>query len=283
VKDYPLAIRHKSGKITHVLYNATVYKNEKGEIQGVFAAARDVTELKKAEEMARESARKLKDAERLATIGATAGMVGHDIRNPLQAIEGDVYLAKSDLALLPEGEGKENIKESLANIEKSVGYINKIVQDLQDFARPVKPKAQEMNLEELCETLFKDDIPEDVNVCCQVEKEAKKIIADPAILARILNNLISNAIQAMPQGGNLTIHACQDASDVIITVQDTGVGIAEDVKPKLFMPLFTTKSKGQGFGLPVVKRMTEALNGTVTFESEEGKGTKFILHLSQKK
>ena len=92
VRDYPLAIKHKSGKITDVLYNATIYTNEAGEMQGVFAAARDITERKKAEEEAQESAKKLKDAERLAAIGATAGMVGHDIRNPLQAITGDVYL-----------------------------------------------------------------------------------------------------------------------------------------------------------------------------------------------
>ena len=68
----------------------------------------------------------------------------------------------------------------------------------------------------------------------------------------------------------------------MITIQDTGVGIPEEVRPKLFTPLFTTKSKGQGFGLAVVKRMTEALGGTVTFESEAGKGTKFIISLPHK-
>ena len=75
------------------MYNATVFRNEEGKIQGIFAAARDITELKKAEEHAQEAEKKLKDAERLAAIGATAGMVGHDIRNPLQAITGDVYLS----------------------------------------------------------------------------------------------------------------------------------------------------------------------------------------------
>ena len=83
----------------------------------------------------------------------------------------------------------------------------------------------------------------------------------------------------MPKGGKLTIHAYKEANDSIITVKDTGVGIPEDVKDKLFTPLFTTKSKGQGFGLAVVKRMTEALGGTVSFESQEGKGTTFIIRL----
>ena len=86
----------------------------------------------------------------------------------------------------------------------------------------------------------------------------------------------------MPNGGKLTLYAYQEANDTVITVEDTGLGIPEEVKPKLFTPLFTTKSKGQGFGLAVVKRMTEALEGTVTFESESGKGTVFMVRLPTK-
>ena len=106
-------------------------------------------------------------------------------------------------------------------------------------------------------------------------------MADPDYLKRIAANLTLNAVQAMPKGGKLTIHAYADKTtgDVLITVKDTGVGIPEDVKPKLFTPMMTTKSKGQGFGLAVVKRMTEGLGGTVTFESTEGKGTTFIVRL----
>ena len=113
VKDYPLSICSKSGGITDVLYNATVYRDKAGTVQGVFAAARDITELRKVEVQAQEAEKKLKDAERLAAIGATAGMVGHDIRNPLQAITSDVYLAKTELASVPDSEEKKNALESL--------------------------------------------------------------------------------------------------------------------------------------------------------------------------
>ena len=83
----------------------------------------------------------------------------------------------------------------------------------------------------------------------------------------------------MPNGGKLTIKVLSNKDRTIISVKDTGVGIPEEAKPNLFKPLFTTKSKGQGLGLAVVKRLTEALGGTVTFESQEGKGAKFIIEL----
>jgi len=282
VRDYPLAIRHKSGRTTAVMYNATVYRNEAGEIQGVFAAARDITELKKAEQQAQESEKKLKDAERLATIGATAGMVGHDIRNPLQAITCDLYFAKTELAELPNSEQKKLAVESLDEIQTNIDYINKIVADLQDYAKPLNPRAQETNIRALFnEIVTKNGVPKNIKLTVEVEDKTERIMADPDYLKRIVSNLTLNAAQAMPNGGTLTIHAFTDkkTSDILITVKDTGVGIPEDVKPKLFTPMITTKSKGQGFGLAVVKRMTEGLGGTVSFESEVDKGTTFIIRL----
>ena len=282
VKDYPLAIRHKKGKITDVLYNATVYTNEAGEIQGVFAAARDITEQRKAEAEAQSAAKKLKDAERLAAIGATAGMVGHDIRNPLQAITGDLYLAKTELADVPDSPEKNNALENLQEIEKNIDYINKIVADLQDFARPLKPHLEDSDLKQIINDLLtKNGLPKDVKVTVKVEDSAMKLQADSSYLNRILYNLVTNAVQAMPKGGKLTIHAYREADDAVITVKDTGVGIPDQVKDKLFTPMFTTKSKGQGFGLAVIKRMTEALGGEVTFKSQEGKGTKFTVRFPQ--
>jgi signal transduction histidine kinase len=236
------------------------------------------------EELANQRAAQLKDAERLATIGATAGMVGHDIRNPLQAITGDVFLAKTELIEFPESEEKKNLLESLNEIEKNTDYINKIVQDLQDFARPLNPIRQETYLKGVIDELLKKNgIPKNVKVTVKVETAVAKIVADSTFINRIMYNLVNNAVQAMPKGGKLTIHAYKEVNDVIIAVKDTGVGIPEKAKSKLFTPLFTTKSKGQGFGLAVIKRMTEALGGTVSFESEEGKGTTFTLNLPQPK
>jgi len=234
---------------------------------------------KNLERIVEERTKALRDAERLATIGATAGMVGHDIRNPLQAITGDLYLTKLDLDTLPDDETKRNMQESLEAIEQNIDYIDKIVADLQDYARPIKPIVKKMDLETIIKLLIKANIPKNIQTSYKIDEDAKIINCDYVLLKRILTNLILNAIQAMPEGGKLSINAHKELQNIMIFVQDTGVGIPEDAKPNIFKPMFTTKSKGQGFGLVVVKRLTETLGGNVSFESDFGKGTKFIISL----
>ena len=129
--------------------------------------------------------------------------------------------------------------------------------------------------------LQKNGLPENVKVNVKVEDDTKKLVADVDFLNRILYNLVTNAVQAMPRGGKLSIHVYKEAKDVVIAVEDTGVGIPKGIQSKMFTPMFTTKSKGQGFGLPVVKRMTESLGGTVAFKSQEGKGTTFTIRIPQ--
>ncbi len=231
-----------------------------------------------------EDRKKLEKALRLATIGETAGMVGHDIRNPLQAIVSDVFLAKTYLASFPDNEEKKNLAESLEAIERNTDYINKIVADLQDYAKTINPVAQETDLGALCkELLLAKSVPQNIKTSCNIENAAKNIISDGALLKRVLDNLVSNAVQAMPNGGELSMRASQEAGDILITIHDTGIGIPDKVKPNIFTPFFTSKSKGQGLGLAVVKRMIEAINGTVTFESTEGNGTTFIVRFPLKK
>jgi len=269
----------RTGKSEHVeLYNKDINKTldcyyflySKNVVGTLF---RDITERKLLE-------KQLHDQERLAAIGATAGMVGHDIRNPLQAITGDVYLLREEIKGMPEREEKSSAEESLEGIEKNIDYINKIVADLQDFARPLNPRIEEIDLKRLIDDLLaKNGLPENVKVTVKVEAATEKVMADSTFINRIMVNLVNNAVQAMPNGGKLVIKVYKEANDVVIDVTDTGTGVSEALKNKLFTPMFTTKARGQGFGLPVVKRMTEALGGTVSFESEVGKGTTFTIHL----
>jgi PAS domain S-box-containing protein len=230
------------------------------------------------EELVEEKTTQLKTAERLATIGETAGMIGHDIRNPLQAIIGELYLSKDSLHALPENEAKQELADSMRVIEEQATYINKIVTDLQDYAKPLAPCVENADLEEIAASVLSTvEIPENVEVAFSIEEGFPKLRVDCSYMKRILTNLIVNAVQAMPNGGKLTLSAYCRGDRAFVSVEDTGEGVPEEAKGKMFKPLFTTKAKGQGFGLAVVKKLTEALNGAITFESEEGKGTKFII------
>jgi signal transduction histidine kinase len=262
-------------KALNRFYDVYAFPVGEGKIRKVGILFNDISQRRSLE-------RQLKDSERLAAIGATAGMVGHDIRNPLQAITGDLYLTKTELADIPDCPEKNNATESLLEIEKNVDYINKIVADLQDYARPLKPHVEEADLKQIIDDLIaKNGLPRNVKVTVKVDADARKVVADSTFINRIMFNLVNNAVQAMPKGGKLNIHAFKDKEtrEAVISVKDTGVGIPDNVKDKLFTPMFTTKSKGQGFGLVVIKGMTEALGGNVTFESQEGKGPAFTVRL----
>ena len=152
---------------------------------------------------------------------------------------------------------------------------------MQDYAKPLKPNFERVRIDRVIEDvmLLMRNVTSNHRVIINVEEDFPEIITDSSMLKRALTNLTQNAIQAMPDGGQLTLRANHKGTRVFICIEDTGEGIPEEVKPKLFTPMVTTKSKGQGLGLAVVKRLVEALNGTVTFESQVGKGTKFIIEL----
>ncbi len=170
----------------------------------------------------------------------------------------------------------------LEAIEEQSQYMNKIVADLQDVVKPLKPKLQEVDICKVIDNaLSLVKVPENVELKTFVKENTQKVRVDSELMIRALNNLFSNAIQAMPKGGRLTIKTHKQDGHVLISVSDTGVGISEEAKPKIFTPLFTTKSKGQGFGLVVCKRVVEAHSGEITFESEVGKGTTFTVKIAE--
>ena len=259
--------------------------NEEGKASKIIGIEQDITERKLTEqklekysqhleELVEERTKQLKNTERLAAIGATAGMVGHDIRNPLQAITNDLFLIQQKLNETPPCES-EDIIESIASINDNIAYINKIVSDLQDYTKKLALNLNYVKLKDVFFSVLKN-VPSAVLTQVNVD-EHFMIRTDETYLRRIMTNLVTNAVQAMPKGGKLTIEAVKQQDSAIINVIDNGVGIPEQAKSNIFKPLFTTKAKGQGLGLAVVKRLVDALGGTVTFESQEGKGTTFIL------
>jgi PAS domain S-box-containing protein len=234
------------------------------------------------EELVEQRTAQLRDVERLAGIGETAAMIGHDLRNPLQGLQYIVDLQRLRFERMSPAErgGDEWQKEQalFAKISDQVFYMDKIVGDLQDYARPIVPEREEFVVGKLIEDVVQS-LPHTDGVRIATEVRDLQLKADPHLMHRVLANLILNAVQAMPDGGTVTVSASTDDGLVAISVHDTGTGIPNDVKDKLFKPLFTGKAKGTGLGLAVVKRIVEAHAGQVSVESEVGKGSTFTVKL----
>lgn len=282
--------RRRDGSIFPASVRTWRLTDGKGKVIGIWSIVREISLQKQQqrsleehagilERMVQDREKQLKDAERLVAIGQTAGMVGHDLRNPLQALTGELYLAKNDVATLPEGEAKSNLEESIHVMEDQILYMDKIVSDLQAFVQPVHIDKKPVALEELVSGVMQSvPIPSGIAVRLANNGGGMQIRVDPQLLKRVLINLVTNAIQAMPGGGRLFMEAKVDSSGhVSISVEDTGVGIPDRIRSQIFTPLFTTKPRGQGFGLAVCKRVIEAHGGTIGFESVEGKGTRFTV------
>ncbi|MGZ7130804.1 MAG: ATP-binding protein [Halobacteriota archaeon] len=234
------------------------------------------------EELVEERTGQLRDAERLAGIGETAAMVGHDLRNPLQGLQYIVDLQRLRFErMAPDQRDRdewEKEQELFAKISEQIFYMEKIVGDLQDYARPIVPQREEIVVEKLIEDVIKS-LPHQETVRITAEIPDLQLTADTYLMRRVLANLILNAVQAMPDGGTVTVSASTDASSVSISVRDTGIGIPREFQDKLFKPLFTGKPKGTGLGLAVVKRIVEAHDGQISVESEVGKGSTFTIKL----
>jgi PAS domain S-box-containing protein len=290
INDEAIIERHDGSRIL-ISSTSAPLTNTNNEIIGSVAIFEDISEKREFEKklnihteqlenLVSKQVEQLKSAERLSAIGQTAGMIGHDIRNPLQSIIGEIYLSKKDVDSLPESDAKQSLKESIGSIEENLSYIKKIVQDLQDFAKPPKPTLEQVALEKIIQEVISTmDIPETIQVDLLLEDSSLELRADYTYLKRILTNLISNSIQALTNGGKISIRVKRKEDKALLSVEDSGQGIPFEVRDKIFTPLITTKPKGQGFGLAVVKKLTEALNGNVTFESELGKGTRFDIEL----
>jgi PAS domain S-box-containing protein len=265
VRDYPLAIRHTSGKITDVLYNATVYRNDGGEVQGVFAAARDVTERHLLE-------KKLRYAEQLSVMSRMGAMVAHDLRGPLNIIMQAVNMAKRDASLTPK---------MLEMVEKNASRSLMMINDWRNNTTDVVTAPSRIDLGNIVRKVIDETtIPEDVKLCLDIS-EGSFINADPNIIQRVVDNLLRNAVEAMPDGGRLSVSVHNDDRKVFLEISDTGVGIPEESRENVFWPLYTTKVGGLGLGLSFCRKAVEAYGGTINFESKLGEGTTFIIEFKK--
>lgn len=227
-------------------------------------------------EQLKETQSKLLKSERLAAIGELAGMVGHDLRNPLTGIAGATYYLRTRV----DSKLGKKAEEMLCLIEKNIGHSNKIINDLLEYSREIRLDLTETTPRMIMkETLSLIKTPRRIRIVNATRTEPR-IKVDEEKMRRVFINIIKNAFDAMPEGGTLKIKSKKLGDNIEFTFSDTGVGMPEETLQKLWTPLFTTKAKGMGFGLPICKRIVEAHGGRVTVDSTVGKGTTFKVTLS---
>lgn len=223
------------------------------------------------EELVEEKTNKLRQVERMAAIGELAGMVGHDLRNPLTGIAGAAYYLKVKYDSKFDGKGKE----MLEIMEKDIAYSNKIISDLLDFSREIKLELAETTPKSMLKEAYSSlEIPQNIQVQDETDDKPRMRV-DVSKMNRVFVNIIKNAFDAMPKGGVLVIRSEEIEKHVSFSFTDTGTGMSEEALGKLWTPLFTTKSKGMGFGLSICKRIVEAHGGAISVETTVGMGTTF--------
>lgn len=243
-----------------------------GSLSSFFALEKKLEETQIELEISQEQ---LLKAQRLATIGELAAWVGHDLRNPLTGIAGAVfYLRRYKTKLDKKG------VEMLDTIENAIEHSNKIITDLLDYSKEIHLELVVTSLRKIVEEsclLF--NFPDNIHVLNLIEDEIE-IEVDEEKIKRAILNLMRNSVDAMePNGGKLSINGWIIKNNLRLSITDTGAGIPEEIIEKIWNPLFTTKAKGMGFGLPICKRVVEAHNGSISVVSKVGEGSTFTVTL----
>ncbi len=219
-------------------------------------------------------------ADRLATIGELAAGVAHELNEPLGAVLGFAQLARKH-ADLPDP-ADQDIKK----IESAALQAREIMRKLIVFARQTPPRKTRVNLNQLVEDglylLETRCAKSRIDVVRMLEDELPDIVADASQLQQVLVNLVVNAIQAMPDGGRLTIATLHSGSAAVLRVEDTGLGMSAEVRKRVFLPFFTTKdiNEGTGLGLAVAHGIVSAHGGRIGVESQPGQGSCFEVEIS---
>jgi len=262
------SLRKKDGSTYPAELLAKAITSNKEDFTGLVVIVRDLTEKKQIEE-------RLIRSERLAGIGELAGMVGHDLRNPLTGIKNSVYMLEKKGASIPE----DLSKQLFSIIDNCIEHSDKIINDLLDYARDVHLDVERVSLSQLVSnSLAMAHLPEKIKIERHVDDNIL-LKVDGHKMQRVFVNLARNAADAMPDGGTLTIRSKENHVTVSISFSDTGHGIPEEIASKLFRPLVTTKAQGMGFGLAICKRIVEAHQGTINVKTAKGKGTTFTVAL----
>ena len=233
-------------------------------------------ELKTANEELRETQEKLVQKEKLAAVGQLASGVGHELRNPLGVMKNAVYYIKTKV-----GGSDEKVAKHLRILEKEIDGSTKIISDLLGFSRTRKPAIAPTDVNHIIENIIPTlEVPSNVRIAKELRNISPAMV-DSDQVRQVFLNLFLNGIQAMNEGGLLTVETGKKDNFIEVLVKDTGCGIPKENLSKLFDPFFTTKSRGIGLGLAVSHGIVERNGGSIEVQSVIGKGTTFTVLLPQ--
>lgn len=273
--DEEWVLEDKEGQKNYALFNAGPIRNREGSVLGGIAVWRDITKRRSAEAELLAAKERLIRQEKLAYLGALAGGVGHELRTPLGSIKNAAYFLKMVVDdPIPEA------REALDILEREVDSTESIITALLDFARPHPPERRDVELNSMLEEIVAKLYFSDAIELSWSLEPMQKVSADPGQLRQVLGNILVNAIQAMRDGGLLSIKTgLLPDSEVYISISDTGPGISPDHLKELFEPLFTTKARGIGLGLSVAQTLVQRHGGVIDVQSVPGQGSTFTVRL----
>ena len=231
----------------------------------------------------RELEEQLRRAEHSAVVGRLASGIAHEIRNPLNFINLSIDHLQARVA--PEDPmTRDEHTRILSMIKDEIARLNRMVSDFLSYGRPARLDFRELDaralLSEITELVKAQAVEQQVDIDLRVDGSLSTLLeADAKQLRTCFSNLIINAIQAMPEGGKLTITLTPGESEQVITISDTGVGIPEAAREQIFEPYYSTKETGIGLGLPLVRKIIEEHGGNIEVTSGQGVGSTFVVTL----
>jgi signal transduction histidine kinase len=229
-------------------------------------------------EAQRKIGRELQTADRLAAISRVSGGVAHEVKNPLNAILLHVEVARAKLA-----RGDTEVGPQMEIISREILRLDRVVKTFLDFTRPVELNLRNVPAQELVSEIVDLARPQAaaarIQIDVQQEAEGVEVRVDRDLLKQAVLNVVVNAMQAMPDGGKLRFESSVTEETAEIRVSDTGPGIPQELREKIFRLYFTTRKEGSGIGLAMTFRIVQLHDGTIDFTSEPGKGTTFLIRL----
>lgn len=222
-----------------------------------------------------EQHRQLVESETMAAVGEMSAAMAHSIRNPLATIR-----SSAELAQAVDDSGN---RESMSHIMEQVDRIVALVNQLLIYAQPTPPRIAHVDIASVIQSALADFAPSinkhKVSLSVTVPPALPPIRGDGTMVRQVLNSLLANALEAMPDGGILSVAAAPKGKHVSLSITDTGPGISPEQLKRLFIPFHTTKKQGLGVGLPLVRRVLERMNGEIEISSVVGQGTRILIQL----